>query len=146
MEGIYLKMIFKRMEQKEQKMMKCTDAWLYERALRNHMVAELRKAIEAHGGSYSWYSEDEEDFTQDPPIVMCNRDYGGGPTDVKVRRVWVDESGYMQIEAEENEYGDEVYISFDDVVAFHIVYIIENIPATDEISDVTLPFDEFQNN
>lgn len=132
------------MEQKEQKMMKCTDAWLFERALRNHMVAELRQAIEAHGGSYSWYSEEEEEFVQDPPIVMCNRDWGGGPADVKVRRVWIDDSGYMSIEAEENEFGDEVDISLDDVVAFHIAYIIEAIPVTEEVSDVTFPFEELK--
>lgn len=132
------------MEQKEQKMMKCTDAWLFERALRNHMVAELRQAIEAHGGSYSWYSEEEEEFVQDPPIVMCNRDWGGGPADVKVRRVWIDDSGYMSIEAEENEFGDEVDISLDDVVAFHIAYIIEAIPVTEGVSDVTIPFEELK--
>lgn len=133
------------MEQKEQQMMKCTDAWVYERALRNHMVAELRQAIEAHGGSYSWYSEEDGEFIQDPPIVMCNRDWGGGPTDVKVRKVWIDKSGYMYIEAEENEFGYEVDISFDDIVAFHIAYIIEQIPVTDKVSNVTLPFDGFQN-
>lgn len=133
------------MEQKEQKMMKCTDAWLFERALKLHMVDELRKAIEAHGGSYSWYSEEDGDFIEDCPIVMCNRD-SGGPTDVNVRKVWLDESGYMYIEAEETEWGDDVDVSFDDIVAFHIAYIIERIPATDKVGDVTLPFDEFQNN
>ena len=133
------------MEQKEQQMMKCTDTWVFERALRNHMVAELRLAIEAHGGSYSWYSEENEEFIQDPPIVMCNRDMGGGPADVKVCRVWIDGSGYMNIEAEENEFGDEVNITFDDIVAFHIAYIIEQIPITDKVNNVILPFERFQN-
>lgn len=134
------------MEQKEQKMMKCTDAWLYERALKNHMMTELKQAIKAHGGSYSWYSEEMGDFIQDPPIVMCNCDMGGGPTDVTIHKVWIDQNGDMYIKATNTESDSEIDIYFDDIVAFHIAYIIERIPVTDEINNVMLPFDEILNN
>ena len=70
---------------------------------------------------------------------MCNNRYAG-PVDVKVRSVYIDSHGYVMIEAATNDYNDEITIEFDDIVASHIQYIIESIPVTDAVTDVSIPF------
>lgn len=120
-----------------EKFMKCSDAWQMGHQLRNRMLDELRLAIKAHGGEYSWYSEEDEEYADNVPIVMCNHRYAG-PVDVNIRRIYIGENGYMYIEAATNEYEDEIQIEFDDIVPTHIQYIIECIHATDEIDDVSI--------
>lgn len=120
-----------------EKFMKCSDAWQMGHQLRNRMLDELRLAIKAHGGEYSWYSEEDEEYVENVPIVMCNHRYAG-PVDVKIRRIYIGENGYMDIEAATNEYDDEIQIEFDDIVPTHIQYIIECIHATDKIDDVSI--------
>lgn len=121
-----------------EKFMQCTDAWRYNHTLLNHMLIELKLAIQAHGGEYSWYSEEDEEYEEDTPVVLCNREYGG-PVDIKVRRVYIDERGYLGIDAVTNEYEDEVQIEIYEIVPHHIQFIIESIPATNELSDVSMP-------
>lgn len=118
--------------------MKCTDSWKLGKQLRNRMMEELKKAIKAHGGSYSWYSEENEEFSDDAPVVMCNHRYAG-PVDVKIKNIYLDEWEYINIEAVTEEYGDEIDISFDDIAPGHFSFIIEMIPATSEVEDVSLP-------
>ena len=120
-----------------EKFMKCSNAWQMGHQLRNRMLDELRLAIKAHGGEYSWYSEEDEEYVENVPIVMCNHRYAG-PVDVKIRRIYIGENGYMDIEAATNEYDDEIQIEFDDIVPTHIQYIIECIHATDKIDDVSI--------
>ena len=123
----------------EEKFMKCTDAWSIAKMLLDHMEKELKAALDAHGGKFSWYSEEDEEYAENVPTVMCNNRYAG-PVDVKVRSVYIDSHGYVMIEAATNDYNDEITIEFDDIVASHIQYIIESIPVTDAVSDVSIPF------
>lgn len=123
----------------KEKFMKCTNAWEVSRMLRHHMKKELKAALVAHGGEFSWYSEEDEEYAENVPTVMCNNRYAG-PVDVKVRSVYIDSHGYVMIEAATNDYNDEITIEFDDIVASHIQYIIESIPVTDAVSDVSIPF------
>lgn len=123
----------------EEKVMKCTNAWEVSRMLRHHMKKELKAALAAHGGKFSWYSEEDEEYAENVPTVMCNNRYAG-PVDVKVRSVYIDSHGYVMIEAATNDYNDEITIEFDDIVASHIQYIIESIPVTDAVTDVSIPF------
>lgn len=120
------------------KFMKCSNAWRFSHQLRNHMLKELKRAIQAHGGKYAWYSEEEEDFIEDVPIVMCNHRYAG-PVDVKVCEVWLSDNDCINIKVETNEFGDEIEVDFDDIVPAHIQYIIECIPVTDNVNDVSIP-------
>lgn len=119
--------------------MKCTDAWVIMKILRARMGKELKAALAAHGGEYSWYSEEDEKYADNVPIVMCNNRYAG-PVDVKVRSVYIDSHGYVMIEAATNDCNDEITIEFEDIVAHHIQFIIESIPATDTVTDVSVPF------
>lgn len=120
-----------------EKFMKCSNAWQMGHQLRNRMLDELKLAIKAHGGEYVWYSEEDEEYADNVPIVMCNHRYAG-PVDVKVRRVYIDKHECMDIEAATNEYDEDIQIEFDDIVPTHIQYIIECIPATDEVADVSI--------
>lgn len=120
-----------------EKFIKCSNAWGMGHQLRNRMLAELKLAIKAHGGEYSWYSEEDEEYAENVPIVMCNHRYAG-PVDVKIRRVYIDEDEYIVIEAATNEYDDEIQVELDDIVPTHIQYIIESIHATDTVDDVSV--------
>ena len=127
----------------KEEFMKCTDAWVIMKILRARMGKELKAALAAHGGEFSWYSEDEEGYDEryadNVPIVMCNHRYAG-PMNVKIRKAYIDSGGCVRVTAATVEYDDEVCIEFDDIVAHHIQYIIEAIPATDAVSDVSIPF------
>ena len=123
----------------KEKFMKCTDAWKITRTLHDHMGKELKAALVAHGGEFSWYSEENEEYADNVPIVMCNHRYAG-PVNVKIRKAYIDSGGYVRVTAATVEYDDEVCIEFDDIVAHHIQFIIEAIPATDAVSDVSIPF------
>ena len=130
----------------EEKFMKCTDAWEITRMLHDHMEKELKAALVAHLGEFSWYSEEEDEgkdedekYADNTPIVMCNHRYAG-PVNVKIRKAHIDSGGYVRVTAATVEYDDEVCIEFDDIVAHHIQFIIEAIPATDTVTDVSIPF------
>ena len=132
----------------EENFIKCTNAWKISKILRDHMEKELKAALAAHGGGFSWYSEDEDydcedynddGYTDNVPLVMCNHKYAG-PMDVKIRKAYIDSYGYVKVTAATNEYDDEVDIEFDDIVVSHIQYIIESIPVTDAVTDVSVPF------
>jgi len=118
------------------KKMKCTDSWQLGKQLRNGMMEELVKAVQAHGGSYSWYNEETEEFSDDAPVVMCNHRYAG-PVDVKIRRIYIDKWGCLNIEAVDDENGGDIKISLDDIAPHHMSFIIEAIPVTSEVKDVS---------
>lgn len=123
----------------EEKFMKCTDAWEITRMLHDHMEKELKAALVAHGGEFSWYSEEDEEYADNAPIVICNNRYAG-PVDVKVRSAYVSSYGSVFIEAATVDCDDDITIEFDDIVVSNIQYIIESIPVTDAVSDVSIPF------
>ena len=123
----------------EEKFMECTDAWSIAKILHDHMEKELKAALDAHGGKFSWYSEEDEEYAENVPIVMCNNRYDG-PVDVRVRSACVGSYGNVFIEAATVDCDDDITIEFDDIVASHIQYIIESIPATDTVTDVSIPF------
>lgn len=120
-----------------EKFMKCTDAWQMGHQLRNRMLDELKLAIKAHGGEYSWYSEEDEEYAENVPIVLCNHRYAG-PVDIKVRRVYIDKCGCLGVEAVTNEFEDDIHVEFEDIVPHHIQSIIEAIPATNKVDDVSI--------
>ena len=123
----------------EEKFMKCTDAWSIAKRLHIHMEKELKAALDAHGGEFSWYSEEDEEYADNAPIVICNNRYAG-PVDVKVRSAYVSSYGSVFIEAATVDCDDDITIEFDDIVVSNIQYIIESIPVTDAVSDVSIPF------
>ena len=129
----------------EEKFMKCTGAWEISNIFRDHMKKELKAALVAHGGEFSWYSEEDEGEDEDEkyadntPIVMCNHKYVG-PVNVKIRKAYINSHGHVRVIAVTDDYYNGIDIDLSDIVAHHIQYIIEAIPATDAVSDVSIPF------
>lgn len=101
---------------------------------------ELYQAIKAHGGEYSWGTEDGEGNWSfnlgDYPIFAINTTgYTPQPMDICIRSVRI-ENGRIKLEGEDNEFGNRIEFSTDDVFAGHLSYITDLIPATEQVSEV----------
>lgn len=101
---------------------------------------ELIAAVKAHGGEYVFIDENDEDWydNDDVPIVCARFSYFDGMSDYYVSRVTVDDKGYLSIYGFEKEYDSpsderELY----QIEAGHIGTIIDCIPATETVKDVS---------
>ena len=105
---------------------------------------ELCRALEAHGGSYSWWNTEKEGFVEDEhPIIAVNvNSMFPNPTDVEIRSVSVN-NGFLTFVGEDKESGELVDFQAGDVFAGHLGFIIDLIPDADEINDVTMQQDDF---
>lgn len=116
--------------------MKHTDFYYLFKHVKQHVIDELKAALKAHGGSYSWETED------DCPIVAANPDdYEPEPLDVCIHSISVDCYGDFVFEATGKESGYEIdYLCIDDIFVEHIGYIIDNmddIPAQSGSADAS---------
>lgn len=94
---------------------------------------ELKRAIEAHGGSYEWDSENGGSY----PIIAINSNKSEPePQDIEVTRVTIVD-GQLKISGVDNKYGEPVKFDTDDIFAGHLSFIIDYISVTDEVSDVS---------
>lgn len=98
---------------------------------------ELKKAILAHGGEFRFLTEDGEEIEGiTAPIVMAGDSHWDSNCDCIITRVAVVD-GYLEIYGYDKEYRDEE-LYLDDVEIGHLSYIIDEIPETDDVSDVSL--------
>lgn len=94
---------------------------------------ELKRAIEAHGDSYEWDSENGGSY----PIIAINSNKSEPePQDIEITKVAIID-GRLKISGVDNKYGGPVKFDADDIFAGHLSFIIDYIPATDEVSDVS---------
>lgn len=94
---------------------------------------ELILAIEAHGGSYEWNREGGGSC----PIIAINSNKSEPePQDIEVTKVTILD-GQLKISGVDNKYREPVKFDADDIFAGHLSFIIDYIPATDEVSDVS---------
>jgi hypothetical protein len=92
---------------------------------------ELTKAVMAHGGKYEW-SEDEE-----RPIVAVNTDGPfPEPMDVEISKVIVND-GVLKIFGDDKNTGIDIDLRRATFFAGHLSSIIDYLPETDEVSDVS---------
>lgn len=105
---------------------------------------ELCRALEAHGGSYSWWNSEEDCFVEDDhPIIAVNvNGMFSNPTDVEIRSVSID-NGHLIFVGEDKESGELVDFQAWDVFTGHLSYIIDLIPETELVDDVTITPDDF---
>lgn len=105
---------------------------------------ELCRALEAHGGSYSWWNAEEEGFVEDEhPIIAVNvNSMFPNPTDIEIRSVSVD-NGHLIFVGEDKESGELVDFQAGDVFAGHLGYIIDLIPDSEWVDDVTTMIEDF---
>lgn len=124
--------------------MKHTDFRSLVQDIKRKEQQELCRALEAHGGSYSWWNTEEEGFVEDEhPIIAVNvNGMFPNPTDIEIRSVSVD-NGHLIFVGEDKESGELVDFQAWDVFAGHLGFIIDLIPDADEINDVTMPQDDF---
>lgn len=112
--------------------MNYTDFYARIRAIKEMEYRELYAAIELHGASYEWNSNDGE-----CPVIAVNT--GGvqpAPADVLICRVAI-ENGNLRLYGVENEYGNEVNFRPDEAFAGHLSYIIDCLPPVNGVDDVT---------
>lgn len=116
--------------------MKHTDFYYLFKHVKQHVIDELKAAVKAHGGSYSW--EDEDDC----PIVAANPDTcEPEPLDVCIWSIKLDANDTISFKATGKEYGEDIdYLSVYDIFAEHIGYIIDYMDDTPDVSDVSIPF------
>lgn len=105
---------------------------------------ELIAAVKAHGGEYVFINEDDEDWydCDDCPIVCACFGYGDEASAFYVSRVVVDDKDYLTIYGFDQSYGnpsDECELYY--VETGHIRHILDFIPATEIVKDVSIPTD-----
>lgn len=116
--------------------MRHTDFYKQYKEIEAREREELKKAVLAHGGEFRFLTEDGEaiDGVQ-APIVMAGDRHWDSNCDCVITRVVVND-GFLEIYGYDKEYGDnEIWL--DDVELGHLNFIIDEIPETDEIQDVT---------
>lgn len=114
-----------------------TDFYDLFKHIKRHAIDELKAAVKAHGGSYSWETEDE------CPIVAVNPcPIEPEPLDVCIHGISLDTYGDLVFEATEKESGYKIDIWDDDIFVEHIGYIIDYMNNTPDVSDVSIPFEQ----
>lgn len=122
--------------------MKHTDFYSLHKALDNQAYQELRAAVRAHGNEYVFIHIDEDgDYDTEEenaaPIVSASTKWMDGFEDFYITRVAIDDNDYVTIYGYNKEgYADEYEI--DAVSHGHLEYIIDHIPETEEVKDVTI--------
>lgn len=118
------------------KTMKHTDFYSKYREIEAQEREELKKAVLAHGGEFRFQTEDGEGIEGvQTPIIMAGDSHWEANCDCYITRVAVN-NGFLEIYGYDKEYGDGE-ILLDDVEFGHLSYIIDEIPETDEVCDVT---------
>lgn len=115
--------------------MKGTDFYEVGKYIKEMEIAELKEALKAHGGSYTWrdLDNDSPDYeAEDMPIVMANLEYGG-PADVCICKAWINEHGDVEIKALDKEYDTDIDVSIDDIAVCHIHYLTSYIKNVDGV-------------
>lgn len=96
---------------------------------------ELKLALEAHGGCYEWGGEN----IGSGPIIAINPDSSvPEPLDIEITKVAVVDD-HLEISGTNKKDGEPVAFDIDDIFAGHLSFIIDYIPATDKVSDVSIP-------
>ena len=121
--------------------MKHTDLHNEYKKLDSIEAEELVAAVKAHGNEYVFvHLDDEGDYDieerDNAPIIAASTGWMDAYEDFYISRVEVD-NGFYTLDGWATEgCGDEVEI--DSVAHGHLGYVIDCIPATDDVKDVTL--------
>lgn len=104
--------------------------------IRKQEARELKLALKAHGGSFTWIDDDnDEEELFYPPIIMVN--LNDGPMDVVIHKAWLNDD-CLELSAFDNEWGNQKDIELEDIAPGHLAYLIEHMPVTDTIKSVAL--------
>lgn len=117
--------------------MKHTDFYSKYKELEAQERKELEKAVLAHGGEFRFLTEDGQDIEGiSAPVIIAGGKHWESNCDCIVSRVTV-EYGFPEIYGYDCNYKDEeVYLS--SIEFGHLGYIIDAIPETDDVHDVSI--------
>lgn len=113
--------------------MKHTDFYDLIQKIKSHIKYEIKTALEAHGGSYKWDGDNAL-------YVSAYPRYATSQIDIKVTEIAI-VNGYVMVVGEDNDFGDVYEFSLNDVSVSSLNNILDYIPETDGVTDVSEPFD-----
>ncbi len=115
--------------------MKHTDFYSILENIKNQEIQELTAAVKAHGGKVTFQYDMETD--DDPPILIFNPE---GTVEVVVGTVIVEDDRLRVFGNDKNDcYADEQEEFFiEDALPGQLSFIIDAIPETDNVKDVTI--------
>lgn len=121
--------------------MKHTDFYALHKKLDELAAQELKAAIQAHGNEYVFIHVDEEtgevNGQDNAPIILASTDWMYEFEDFYVTRVTLEEGKYLVIYGyTKEEWFDEYELT--SIAHGHLEYIIDHIPETEAIKDVTI--------
>lgn len=116
--------------------MKHTDLYKKYKEIEAIEREELKKAVLAHGGEFRFQTEDGGGIEGvQAPIVMAGTKHWESNCDCYITRIVVND-GFLEIYGYDKECGDKETL-LTDIGFGHLGYIIDEIPETDEVQDVT---------
>lgn len=116
--------------------MKHTDLYYKYKELEAIEREELKQAVLAHGGEFRFKTTDWETSPDvQPPVVIAGGKHWESYCDCVITRVAVID-GCLEIYGYDKEYGDQEMLL--EVETGHLGYIIDEIPETEEVDDVSL--------
>lgn len=125
--------------------MKHTDFYALHKKLDEQARTELKAAIKAHGKEYVFIHADSDDDDQisdeknNAPIIAASTKWMDSYEDFYVSRVAFDEYDSLIIFGFPKEGWAEDEQELTSTAHGHLEYIIDQIPETEEVQDVTIP-------
>lgn len=113
--------------------MKHTDFYDLIQKIKSHIKYEIKRALEAHGGSYKWDDNNALYVSAYPRYATCQ-------IDIKVTEMTI-VGGYVMVVGEDGEFGDEYDFSLNEISVSSLNNILDYIPEADGVTDVSEPFE-----
>lgn len=116
--------------------MEHTDFYCLVRRIKQMEYKEVFDAIQAHGGSYEWDIENDDNY----PIIAVNiSSIYPNPMDMIITKVYI-EDNVLYLNGVDKEWGNPIDFAYDEVFAGHLSYILDYLPATDSVRTVKSNF------
>ena len=123
--------------------MKHTDFYSLYKKLDAQAEEELMTAIKAHGSEYVFIHTDNDDHISeeknDAPIISASTKWMESYEDFYISRVVVEDGDYLVVYGFPKEGWADDEQELTSIAHGQLEYIIDLIPETDEVYDVTIP-------
>ncbi len=123
--------------------MKHTDFYALHKKLDSQAKVELIAAVRAHGGEYIFvHFDDDGDYDEEErneaPIIMASTHSQDTYEDYYISRIELRDDEFLSIYGwAKDGWADEVELEY--FAHGHLEYIIDQIPETEDVQDVTMP-------